>query len=125
MNYIVLEGHLGKTNDIRQTNNGKTTYSFTVADNVGKDKDPNWFRVVLWGDYAEKKKKEIDDKLAAKKSDETIKIVARGRIMIDHYKKENGEQTTRYDLNADYVSITLAKKADYAPDGNQKDDDWR
>ncbi len=112
MNTITLQGcNLGKINDLRTTASGKKTWSFTVSDQISADKT-NWFRVVLWEDYAVKKHEEITQKMAQKKDGEKIIINATGRIIIDEYNDKNtGEKKKSYDINVNFLQVFICNKA--------------
>lgn len=112
MNTIILQGcNLGKINDMRTTGSGKKTWSFTVSDNVSADKT-NWFKLVLWEDYAQKKFDEITQKMAQKKDGEKIIINATGRIIIDEYNDKNtGEKKKSYDVNANFIQVYICGKS--------------
>jgi len=46
---VMIIGNLGGDPEERQTPNGKAVVEFSVAVNLGKDKDPNWYRVSVFG----------------------------------------------------------------------------
>jgi len=118
MNQMNLLGYLGKLNDMRTTQSGKQTFSFTVMDPVGKDKDPNWFKIVVWNDYAVTIEAELKRKMAMKGEDKNILIYAVGRINIDKYKNKEGVEVKSYELNANSVHSYLCLKDSRVSGGN-------
>lgn len=52
MNLVVLIGHLGNDPEVKYTQDGKCVASFSLATTKGKDKPPDWHRVVTFGDTA-------------------------------------------------------------------------
>ena len=59
MNFITVSGNIGKDAELRQTRDGDTVLSFSIADNQGKNKDgtdrpPVWFNCSMFGQRAPK-----------------------------------------------------------------------
>ena len=54
VNNCVLVGNIGKDPVLKYTQNGKAKCDFSVAPGNGKDKDPTWHNVQVWGDLAER-----------------------------------------------------------------------
>lgn len=50
---IIITGHLGNDPILRYTTEGLAVVNFTVAVNMGKDKEPIWHNVSAWNQQAE------------------------------------------------------------------------
>lgn len=50
---IIVTGHLGNDPILRYTTEGLAVVNFTVAVNMGKDKEPIWHNVSAWNHQAE------------------------------------------------------------------------
>ena len=50
--YEVFFGRLGQYPELRRTQDGDFVCDFSVAINHGKDQEPTWKRVVVWGELA-------------------------------------------------------------------------
>ena len=46
---ITVVGNLGGDPAERMTQSGHKNCNFSVANNIGKDADPNWYYVTVWG----------------------------------------------------------------------------
>jgi len=99
-NEIRIAGHLGSDAEFRQAGS-KQIAEFSVAVSRGKDKETDWFRVVLWEPYE-------NQKAALVKG---AGVAVKGRMLCDKWEKD-GQKRESWKLNANaYGLLLLAPKA--------------
>jgi len=99
-NEIRIAGHLGSDAEFRQAGS-KQIAEFSVAVSRGKDKETDWFRVVLWEPYE-------NQKAALVKG---AGVAVKGRMQCDRWEKD-GVKRESWKLNANaYGLLLLAPKA--------------
>ena len=92
--------------------NGKDVASFRIAVNKGKDKDPLWVNVDVWGKASERA-------ATVKKGDSVIVV---GRIDLETYTTKQGQPGASLKLAADSFAFASRKEAPAAA-GNQAGED--
>ena len=53
MNSITLVGRAGRDPEVRYFETGKMVANFTLAVNRGRDQEPDWFSLEIWGKQAQ------------------------------------------------------------------------
>jgi single-strand DNA-binding protein len=53
MNSITLVGRAGRDPEVRYFETGKMVATFTLAVNRGRDQEPDWFTLEIWGKQAQ------------------------------------------------------------------------
>jgi single-strand DNA-binding protein len=53
MNSITLVGRAGRDPEVRYFETGKMVANFTLAVNRGRDQEPDWFTLEIWGKQAQ------------------------------------------------------------------------
>lgn len=114
MNKLIITGNLVRDPETRQTPNGLTICSFTIAVNRrGKDNDADYFRVTAWRQLAEN-----CQRFLAKGR----KVAVTGAVSLNTYTKKDGTGGASLEVNADEVEfLTPRSDADdsgltYTPD---------
>ena len=107
-NVIVISGKLTADPDIRQTQSGTWTARFTVAVNKG-DKGADFLPVVAFGKTAEAVRSYLG---------KGSSVIVSGALHSSKYTDRNGSSRTGYEISADSVEFTGAKKqsGDQTPD---------
>ena len=95
LNKAILNGRLTKAPELKQTNNGKSVCSFTIAVDRSREREKTDFiPIVAWGKTAE-----FVNKWFGK--GDLITIV--GRIEVRNYDDKNGNKRTATEIIADEV----------------------
>ena len=110
LNRIDLMGHVGQEAELRYTPNGKPVSNFSLAVNNGKKKpdgtytdDTLWFRVNIFGDYAER----ISERI--KKG---VPVYVSGRFDFRTYDRKDGGQGTSLEVLANTVEVLEKRERD-------------
>ena len=98
MNSCQLIGHLTRDPELRMTNTGKAVANFTLAVNraYSKDKEADFFRVVVWGKQAEN---------VASYLKKGSQCAVSGSIHNNNYEDRDGNMRYSVDINADRVEF--------------------
>ena len=95
LNKAILNGRLTKAPELKQTQNGKSVCSFTIAADRNRDREKTDFiPIVAWGKTAE-----FANQWFGK--GDLITIV--GRIEVRNYEDKNGNKRTATEIIADEV----------------------
>nr|DAG23529.1 MAG TPA: Single strand binding protein [Caudoviricetes sp.] len=95
LNKAILNGRLTKAPELKQTNNGKSVCSFTIAVDRNRDREKTDFvPIVAWGKTAE-----FVNQWFGK--GDLITIV--GRIEVRNYEDKNGNKRTATEIIAEEV----------------------
>ena len=95
LNKAILNGRLTKAPELKQTNNGKSVCSFTIAVDRSRDREKTDFiPIVAWGKTAE-----FVNQWFGK--GDLITIV--GRIEVRNYEDKNGNKRTATEIIAEEV----------------------
>ena len=95
LNKAILNGRLTKATELKQTNNGKSVCSFTIAVDRNRDREKTDFiPIVAWGKTAEFVNQWFG-------TGDLITIV--GRIEVRNYEDKNGNKRTATEIIADEV----------------------
>ena len=108
MNNCQLIGHLTRDPELRMTNTGKAVANFTLAVNraYSKDKEADFFRVVVWGKQAEN---------VASYLKKGSQCAVSGSIHNNNYEDRDGNMRYSVDINADRVEF-LSGYGNQTPD---------
>jgi single-strand DNA-binding protein len=115
MNSISLVGRLCESPELKQTNNGKSVVSTTLAVDRPHTKDvTDFIPVVIWNQSAE---------YLGKYASKGTKVAITGKLTIRKYEDKNGNKRTAFEVVADTVEIcdsakessTEAKNEPYVP----------
>src|SRR3990167_5770476 len=108
LNRIDLMGHVGQEAELRYTPNGKPVSNFSLAVNNGKKKpdgtytdDTLWFRVNIFGDYAER----ISDRIR-----KGVPVYVSGRFDFRTYDRKDGGQGTSLEVLANTVEVLVKQE---------------
>jgi single-strand DNA-binding protein len=85
MNHITLIGRLGKDPETKFLESGKQVTHFSVATDAGKDRDPDWHRVVCWDKTAD---------IAARYLSKGRQVAIEGRMSYRQFEGKAGEKVT-------------------------------
>lgn len=90
-------GHLGNEPVLKVTPKGTRVCSMSVAVNDGNPDQPHttWYRVAVWGGYAER----VAEMGLAK--GDLVQIT--GKLSSREYTRQDGQSTVDFDLRADHV----------------------
>ena len=104
MNKITLIGNLTAEPEIRQTPNGKSVCTFTVAVDRKRtaEKTTDFFRIITWTGLAE-----TCNKFLAKGK----KVAVIGELQAHLYEAKNGQARISLDVQADEVEFLTPKSA--------------
>ena len=101
LNKAILNGRLTKAPELKQTNNGKSVCSFTIAVDRNRDREKTDFiPIVAWGKTAE-----FVNQWFGK--GDLITIV--GRIEVRNYEDKNGNKRTATEIIAGEVLVGGSK----------------
>ena len=122
LNSIHLIGRLGKDPELRYTSDKKPVANFSLAvdDPYNKDKDPQWFNVVVWGKPAEACKEFIG---------KGSLVFVGGRVETRNYDDKDGNKRYITEVIANRVRFLDKRKAPQEngsmppPDVTADDDD--
>ena len=104
LNKAILNGRLTKAPELKQTNNGKSVCSFTIAVDRSRDREKTDFiPIVAWGKTAE-----FVNQWFGK--GDLITIV--GRIEVRNYDDKNGNKRTATEIIAEEVLFGGSKSTD-------------
>lgn len=101
MNVISIAGTLGKDAELRYTPNNDPVANFSIADNVGKDKEPIWWPCALFG-----KRAETLSKYLVKGQSVTIS----GSVYTNAYKDKQGIDRVSYNVRVNDVALQGGKR---------------
>lgn len=101
MNVISIAGTLGKDAELRYTPNNDPVANFSIADNVGKDKEPIWWPCALFG-----KRAETLSKYLVKGQSVTIS----GSVYTNAYKDKQGIDRVSYNIRVNDVALQGQKR---------------
>lgn len=99
---IVIGGRVGGDPQVNETKGGDAVASFSVADSRGKDKDPIWFRVSVWGQSVEFVEKYV-------RKGRSVMVI--GRLTADDngspriWEDKEGEPRTSFEVSTSNVSL--------------------
>lgn len=97
MNKLIITGNLVRDPETRQTPNGLTICSFTIAVNRrGKDNDVDYFRVTAWRQLAENCQRFLS---------KGRKVLVVGAATLSTYTKKDGTHGASLEVNADDVEF--------------------
>lgn len=101
LNKVMLLGRLGKDPEIRKTQWGKTTCSFSLATSskFGENEQTEWHRVIFWEKQAE---------IAAQYLKKASKVLVEGRIQSREYEKD-GVKHKIYEIIGNTITFIDSK----------------
>lgn len=111
MNTITVKGNVGDKGPIRYTQRGKPVFSFSVADNFGKDeyKKTQWWKVIIYGEVAHEFEHRVQKGLACE---------ATGRAELRTYEKRDG--STGWSLEIHSEVVKLGDEVQWGKGGNKR-----
>ena len=119
LNKLQIIGHVGNYQGLRYTANGKAILNFSVAVNSGRKQDDGsfsdettWFRIVTFGQVAERLAPQID---------KGSLVMVEGPVKLDSYKGNDGVE--RYSLEVVGFSALALSKLNSAPAQKHLDSD--
>lgn len=105
MNKVVLLGRLAADPELRQTPNGHTVTSFTIAVDrqysKGADRQTDWIDIVAWRNTAE---------FVCKYFQKGSPIIVEGSIQTRTYDDKNGQKRKAVEIQADNVEFVPRPK---------------
>lgn len=106
---VFLLGRIGRADDLAYTQAGVARLSVSVAVNKkrGEVEETSWFRVNIWGKYAE---------AMAPHLSKGVQVFVDGDISVRSYQRQDGTQGTSVDVNAEQIQIVQG-----ARESNQAD----
>lgn len=109
-----ITGNLGRIADLRQTANGNTVCSFSVAASVrkGKEEQTVWVRATIWGVVGEH---------LAPYLIKGQKVAIAGDITTSEWVTKDGETRFNIDCKVDSIEL-IGKPVDAPPSGKNPDD---
>ena len=121
LNRIDLIGHVGQDAELRYTSNSKPVSNFSLAVNNGKKKpdgtytdDTLWFRVNIFGDYAER----ISDRIR-----KGVPVYVSGRFDFRTYDRKDGGQGTSLEVLANTVEVLVKHERSAGPQSKERASD--
>src|SRR5947209_18958954 len=114
-NQCTFIGRLGRDPDLNYTPNGNAVTKFSLAVDQGKDQEPLWLTVVLWGDLAER----IGEMVY-----KGAPVLVQGRLSIRKYKDRQQVERTAVEIVATTVQLLEKKKPETVtpPQDDQPDE---
>src|SRR3954452_14418121 len=110
LNKCMIIGNLGRDPEMRYTPSGQAVTQFTVATNRNYrdqnqewQKETEWFRVVVWGQQAER---------AAENLRKGNKVYVEGRIQTRQWEDQTGQKRYTTELVANQVSSLERRERD-------------
>jgi single stranded DNA-binding protein len=88
-----LEGRIGQSPDVRQSQGGKIYCTCSVAVDNGKDEDPQWVSIIAFGAKAE----------ALGTLGKGTRVYLEGRLSLNSFTRQNGVEVTGLKLIANTV----------------------
>ena len=85
MNKVILYGNLGGDVELRTTGSGKAVANFTLATSNGKDRDPDWHKIVVWEQGAE---------IANDRGYTGVRALVEGRLTYRTWEDKDGQKRT-------------------------------
>jgi single-strand DNA-binding protein len=101
MNVITIAGTLGKDAELRYTPNNDPVANFSIADNIGKDKEPIWWPCALFGKRAETLSKYLVKGQA---------VTISGSVYTNAYKDKQGIDRISYNVRVNDVALQGGKR---------------
>ena len=101
MNSVQLVGNLGRDPEVRFTEGGRAVCNFSVATSSGKDREPDWHRVVVW-----EKQAEACGQYLRKGS----KVAVEGRLTYRTWKDKEGREVTTAEVVAHRVHFLTPRQ---------------
>jgi len=107
MNVVTLVGRLGQDPDNRMTENGTAVCNLSIATNrIGKGKETDWHKVVLWGKAAE-----VGGQYLRKGSE----VAVTGSIQYRSWCGKDGRQVKVCEIHCNQLDLIGSKMAESAP----------
>jgi len=113
MRTATLIGFLGRDPDIKQTNNGRSYTTFSMATKIRKDEDPVWVKVIIWED-----KRTMFPILNYLKKGSSIIVM--GEFVLSAYLSKSGEPKADIKVNPFYITFAPSEKK---PDSNEENNE--
>lgn len=104
----VVTGNVGRKPELKETRNGKTMCTFSVASSSKRaDKQPEttWVDVVCFDELAEG---------VAERLDKGTKVVVTGSLVLETYKRKDGAEGSSLRLVASDIGLNLRAKREQA-----------
>ena len=107
MNKIILCGNVGKQPEIKQTNNGKSVISFSLAVKRKYQKDiTEWFNCVAWNKTAE---------LIGQYVNKGDKLLLTGEMQSREYQDNQGNNKRVYEVVVSDIEFLTPKQSNTPP----------
>lgn len=108
MSYIIREGNLASTPELRQSDKGPYTFAQVIVNDRSQDEDGNWsdtgsllYNVTVSGDKARRL-------VETAQSSGNIRVVFAGRYRVSEYdRKDSQGKGTSHEVRADVLGIAL------------------
>lgn len=100
-NKIVLSGNLVKAPELRETSNGKSVATFSLAVKRDYSEETDFFNIIVWGKQAEN---------CAKYLDKGSKVLVVGQLQNKSYEAKDGSKRTVTEINASEVEFLTFKE---------------
>lgn len=100
-NKIVLSGNLTKAPELRETPNGKSVATFSLAVKRDYGDETDFFNIVVWGKNGEN---------CAKYLDKGSKVLVVGQLQNRSYEAKDGSKRTVTEINASEVEFLTFKE---------------
>tara|TARA_R100001594_G_scaffold128660_1_gene166993 strand:+ start:1026 stop:1406 length:381 start_codon:yes stop_codon:yes gene_type:complete len=104
MNKVILTGNLGSDPVVRDAN-GTPVANFSIATSNGKDKDPDWHRIVCFGKRAE---------LAKNYLSKGSKVLIEGKLQTRDWEDNTGARRTQTEVLAWHMEFLSSKPNEQA-----------
>lgn len=100
-NKAFLSGNLTKAPELRETPNGKSVATFSLAVKRDYSEETDFFNIVVWGKQAEN---------CAKYLDKGSKVLVVGQLQNRSYEAKDGSKRTVTEINASEVEFLTFKE---------------
>ena len=101
MNKTILCGNLTKAPELRETPNGKSVATFSLAVKRDYGEETDFFNIVVWGKNGEN---------CAKYLDKGSKVLVVGQLQNRSYEAKDGSKRTVTEINASEVEFLTFKE---------------
>ena len=103
LNKIILQGRMTKQCELRYTQNQKAvgTFSLAVERDFSKEKQTDFFNIVVWGNTAE---------FVSKYTDKGSMVIVSGRLTNREWNDSNGNKRITTEIVADNVYFAESKR---------------
>lgn len=111
MNKLIITGNLTRDPELRTTQNGKNVCTFTVAVNLRKGDETDYFRVTAWDQLGDNCQRYLA---------KGRKVAVVGSVSVNSYTTQNGEHRASLEVSASEVEFLSSKNegqqnGEYAP----------